>query len=219
MAGLQGYVNITPITNGITINSDGVSFSNNLDFLNSTIIEISTNSLDGRNDFAPFVGETGTIVSLPGTTIDTINNDPNDFINAFIDFDGSFHFDLYEITPITIGSTNFGSAAYFSASGQFVNESSANEETDGVLNFTVDFAGFTETEVSDMINSQDNNFVSSFSINGVAVDSDPDIVDIPEPSTALSFILFFGFFFAFSALYRLRKPQNKDKALYKRLSH
>ena len=189
MASLTGYAGIAPRIGGVIISED------NYNFAPGSVVQINSNALPGgENDFLPFNGLEGVINNL-----DLANP-----VGELIEIPGAFTFFLESVdTPVFI-ETAFGTTNQFSGTGQFISET--GDVTEGLINFSADYVGFSQEQAIDLT-SASNNFVASWSLNTVAFEPIGETIDIDEPSMAYGLLLLVALLFGFTRS-RSRKPNN-----------
>ena len=160
------------------------------------IIEINSNPLPPQDDFADFVGETGTIKDVTAEEIFAVA--AGETIDDFIVIPGAFS---VNVTSVGIPDYTFdgnGTTISLGVNGDFIN-SSDGSVSQGVGTFSVDFAGFTIAETQALFDEEGEVPVQfnpgTYSSNWV-VTADEDVTPpvtppptVPEASNLLGLLV------------------------------
>jgi hypothetical protein len=152
------------------------------------IIEINSNPLPPQDDFADFVGETGTIQDITAEEIFAVA--AGDTIDDFIVIPGAFS---VNVTSVGIPDYTFdgsGTTISLGVNGDFINLSDGSGDvSQGVGTFSVDFAGLTIAETQELFDEPGEVPVQfnpgTYSSNWVVTD---DVV-VPEASNLLGLLV------------------------------
>lgn len=161
------------------------------------VIELNANQREGgRNDFAPFVADTGTIQDLSIEEIGAINAGTP--LDDFILTPGAFSFQLAQVNFPVYTDTTEGTTVSVGVEGTFFNLSDgSNDASPGIGTFSVDFAGLDPDEVRALFDEpgelSEDFSPTTYSSNFVATEEDvpppPPGERVPEASNLLGLLV------------------------------
>ena len=167
-AALQGRVGINPpspvngIGSGVILSGTGTSIpgtdlpATNFDFVppvnggTGAVVELNANPINGENDFAPFIGETGDIQDISNDQILAIAGGATQ-LDDFILIPGAFSVTLTDVEASEYTFDGSGTTVSVGVAGDFINLSDGSGDvSSGVGTFSVDFAGLTIDETQEL---------------------------------------------------------------------
>ncbi|WP_144868905.1 hypothetical protein [Hyella patelloides] len=151
-----------------------------------SVVELNANPVDSRNDFAPFIGQTGSIRDV--TALELLDVASGNTIENFINIPGAFSVTLTDVEFPVYTFDGVGTTVAIGARGNFLNLSDGSGDvSDGVGTLSFDFAGLTIAETQALFDEPDempDQFnPGTWSSNWVVRD---DVIIPPDPNIPTS---------------------------------
>ena len=213
-AALQGRVGINPPSpvggepSGVVFTGTGITDPTgiplaDLDFVpppeggTGAVVELNANPLpSGENDFAPFIGQTGTINDITVNQLLAVGSGSTT-IPGFINIPGAFDFTLTDVEFPVYTFDGTGTTVSIGVTGNFINLSDgSNDVSSGTGTFSVDFADLTIAETQALFDepgeTPEEFNPGTWSSNLVATAETPvtpPVTPVPEASNMLGLLV------------------------------